>query len=114
MRPGRLLLWVLVAVALARLASLGLYPLLDTTEARYGEIGRKMLASGNWLTPQWDVGVPFWGKPPLSFWASAASMAVFGVNEFTASCHRNRRAAIALKCGRCMSVAGLLAELSIS
>ena len=34
--------------------------------------------------------------------------------EFTASCHRNRRAAIALKCGRCMSVAGLLAELSIS
>ena len=84
MRPGRLLLWVLVAVALARLASLGLYPLLDTTEARYGEIGRKMLASGNWLTPQWDVGVPFWGKPPLSFWASAASMAVFGVNEFAA------------------------------
>jgi 4-amino-4-deoxy-L-arabinose transferase-like glycosyltransferase len=83
-RPGRLLLWVLVAVVLARLASLGLYPLLDTTEARYGEIGRKMLASGNWLTPQWDVGVPFWGKPPLSFWASAASMGVIGVGEFGA------------------------------
>ncbi len=84
MRPGRLLLWVLVAVVLARLASLGLYPLLDTTEARYGEIGRKMLASGNWLTPQWDAGVPFWGKPPLSFWASAAAMAVFGIGEFGA------------------------------
>ena len=84
MKPGRLLLWVLAAVVLARLASLGLYPLLDTTEARYGEIGRKMLASANWLTPQWDVGVPFWGKPPLSFWASAASMALFGVNEFGA------------------------------
>ena len=83
-RPGRLLLWVLVAVVLARLTSLGLYPLLDTTEARYGEIGRKMLASGNWLTLQWDVGVPFWGKPPLSFWASAASMGVFGVGEFGA------------------------------
>jgi 4-amino-4-deoxy-L-arabinose transferase-like glycosyltransferase len=83
-RRGRLLLWVLAVVVLARLASLGLYPLLDTTEARYGEIGRKMLASGNWLTPQWDVGVPFWGKPPLSFWASAASMGVFGVGEFGA------------------------------
>ncbi|HRI17850.1 MAG TPA: glycosyltransferase family 39 protein [Burkholderiaceae bacterium] len=81
---GRLLLWVLAVVVLARLASLGLYPLMDTTEARYGEIGRKMLASGNWLTPQWDVGVPFWGKPPLSFWASAASMKVFGVGEFGA------------------------------
>lgn len=81
---GRLLLWVLAAVVLARLASLSLYPLMDTTEARYGEIGRKMLASGNWLTPQWDVGVPFWGKPPLSFWASAASMKLFGVGEFGA------------------------------
>jgi 4-amino-4-deoxy-L-arabinose transferase-like glycosyltransferase len=83
-KPGRLLLWVLVAVLLARLASIGLYPLLDTTEARYAEIGRKMLASGNWLTPQWDVGVPFWGKPPLSFWASAATMGLFGVGEFGA------------------------------
>jgi 4-amino-4-deoxy-L-arabinose transferase-like glycosyltransferase len=83
-RAGRLVLWVLAAVVLARLASLGLYPLLDTTEARYGEIGRKMLASGNWLTPQWDVGVPFWGKPPLSFWASAAGMKLFGVGEFGA------------------------------
>ncbi len=84
MKPGRLLLWVLVVVVLARLASLGLYPLTDTTEARYGEIGRKMLATANWLTPQWEVGVPFWGKPPLSFWASAASMAVFGVGAFAA------------------------------
>ena len=34
--------------------------------------------------PQFDYGVPFWGKPPLSTWLSAASMAVFGVNEFAA------------------------------
>jgi 4-amino-4-deoxy-L-arabinose transferase-like glycosyltransferase len=84
MKARHLLLAVLVAVVLVRLASLGLYPLTDTTEARYGEIARKMLATGNWLTPQWEVGVPFWGKPPLSFWAAAASMAVFGVNAFAA------------------------------
>lgn len=84
MKAGRLLLGVLLVVVLARLVSLPLYPLTDTTEARYGEIGRKMLETGNWITPQWDYGVPFWGKPPLSFWASAASMAVFGVNEFGA------------------------------
>lgn len=84
MKPGRLLPVVLLVVVVARLASLPLYPLTDTTEARYGEIGRKMLETGNWLTPQWDYGVPFWGKPPLSFWASAATMAVFGVNEFGA------------------------------
>ncbi len=84
MKARHLLLGVLVVVVLARLASLGLYPLTDTTEARYGEIGRKMLETANWITPQWDYGVPFWGKPPLSFWASAAAMAVFGVGAFAA------------------------------
>ncbi len=43
-----------------------------------------MLETGNWLVPQVDYGVPFWGKPPLSMWLSAAAMAVFGVNEFAA------------------------------
>lgn len=84
MKARHLLLGVLLAVLLVRLATLGLYPLMDTTEARYGEIGRKMLETGNWITPQWEYGVPFWGKPPLSFWAAAASMAVFGVGEFGA------------------------------
>ena len=75
---------VLFIVVLIRLGSLGLYPLLDRTEARYGEMGRKMLETANWISPQWEYGVPFWGKPPLSFWASAASMAVFGVGAFAA------------------------------
>ncbi len=76
-----LLLLLLVAVAV-RLATLGAYPLLDPTESRYAEIARKMLETGDWLVPQVDYGVPFWGKPPLSTWLSAAAMAAFGVNEF--------------------------------
>ncbi len=84
MKSRHLLLAVLVTVVLVRLASLGMYPLTDTTEARYGEMGRKMLETAHWIAPQWDYGVPFWGKPPLSFWASAASMAVFGVGAFAA------------------------------
>jgi len=84
MKSRHLLLVVLVTVVLVRLASLGMYPLTDTTEARYGEMGRKMLETANWISPQWEYGVPFWGKPPLSFWASAAAMAVFGVNAFAA------------------------------
>lgn len=78
-------LWVLLAlVLLLRMLTLGLYPLTDTTEARYAEMARKMIESGNWLTPMFDVGVPFWGKPPLSFWLSALPMALGGVGEFTA------------------------------
>ena len=76
--------WVLGTVALARLLTLGLYPLTDTTEARYAEVARKMAELGNWVTPLYDYGVPFWAKPPLTTWLSAISIQLFGVNEFAA------------------------------
>lgn len=81
---NRLLLIVLVTAGLARLLSLGLYPLMDTTEARYAEIARIMVELHDWVTPWFDYGVPFWGKPPLSFWLTAASFKLFGINEFAA------------------------------
>lgn len=82
--PERRLGLLLFAILALRLCGLGMYPLMDTSEARYGEIARKMLESGNWITPMFDHGVPFWGKPPLSFWSQAAGMAVFGANGFGA------------------------------
>lgn len=78
------LLLLVLALLVLRWGSLGAYPLMDTTEARYGEMARKMLETGNWLQPQFDYGVPFWGKPPLSFWGSALTMKLFGVSEFAA------------------------------
>lgn len=74
--------WLLALVLLVRLVSLGAYPLMDTTEARYGEMARLMLETANWLTPQFDLGVPFWGKPPLFVWMSASAGALLGVGEF--------------------------------
>lgn len=82
---SRRMLYGLLAFAfLARLLTLGLYPLTDTTEARYAEIARKMVETGQWLVPQIDYGVPFWGKPPLSMWLTAVSYEIFGVNAFAA------------------------------
>jgi 4-amino-4-deoxy-L-arabinose transferase-like glycosyltransferase len=57
-------------------------PLTDKTEARYGEIARLMAETGNWIVPQIDYGVPFWAKPPLSAWLSAASVKLLGTSEF--------------------------------
>lgn len=68
----------------ARIMAMIFFPLTDATEARYGEIARKMSETNDWITPQYDYGVPFWAKPPLSTWLSAASMDVFGWNEFAA------------------------------
>ncbi|QUM76622.1 glycosyltransferase family 39 protein [Moritella sp. 24] len=73
----------LVVVAMAiRLFTLGFFPLMDTTEARYGEMARIMAETGNWITPMFDYNVPFWGKPPLFTWMSAGGINLFGLNEF--------------------------------
>jgi 4-amino-4-deoxy-L-arabinose transferase-like glycosyltransferase len=79
---GRYLLLLLVGLGMVRLLFLGLYPLADTTEARYGEIARLMVATKDWITPQFSLGVPFWGKPPLSFWLTAAGFRVLGLHEW--------------------------------
>ncbi len=76
------LLLVLGGLFIARLLAMLVVPLTDPTEARYAEIARKMLETGDWITPQIAYGVPFWGKPPLHTWLSAAGMGIFGVNEF--------------------------------
>jgi 4-amino-4-deoxy-L-arabinose transferase-like glycosyltransferase len=57
-------------------------PLTDNTEARYAEIARIMSETQNWITLQIDYGIPFWAKPPLSTWASALSISIFGNHEF--------------------------------
>lgn len=75
---------IILTLLTIRLISLGLYPLYDTTEARYGEMARLMFETQNWVTPQFDYNVPFWGKPPFQTWISAASFSLFGVNEFFA------------------------------
>lgn len=78
-------IWMFLGALLAlRLIAMAGLPLVDTTEARYAEIARKMVETGNWLTPQFDYGLPFWGKPPLHTWISALGMEAFGVSAFAA------------------------------
>jgi 4-amino-4-deoxy-L-arabinose transferase-like glycosyltransferase len=71
-------------LVLLRLVTAASIPLMETTEARYGEIARKMLETGNWLYLQNTYDSPFWAKPPLYAWLSAASMGILGVNELAA------------------------------
>jgi 4-amino-4-deoxy-L-arabinose transferase-like glycosyltransferase len=82
MLPRINLIWLLGALLLVRILAMVLVPFADTTEPRYAEIARLMMTSNDWITPWFEPEVPFWGKPPLSFWAQAISFKLFGVNEF--------------------------------
>jgi 4-amino-4-deoxy-L-arabinose transferase-like glycosyltransferase len=58
--------------------SRGLY---ETTEGRYAECGREMLITGKYLEPTLDFK-PHWTKPPMTYWAIAGGMVLFGKNTW--------------------------------
>ena len=80
-RRALLLLGALLAVLW--LGVLGLRDLVPTDEGRYAEIPREMVASGDWVTPRLD-GFKYFEKPPLQYWATAASYEVFGIGQWQA------------------------------
>ena len=84
---ARRILLLLGAILVLRTALLGVPALTDPTESRYATIAMQMADSGDWVTPRmWLRGelVPYWGKPPLHFWLTAASFKVFGISAWTA------------------------------
>ena len=58
-------------------------PLATPDEGRYVEIPREMLETGEYITPHLN-GLPYFEKPPLTYWITAASLYVFGENTFAA------------------------------
>lgn len=82
-RPGAILLAFLGLLAVLWFAGLELRGLFIPDEARYAEIPREMLASGDWVTPRLN-DLKYFEKPPLQYWATAAIYAVFGEDEWTA------------------------------
>lgn len=78
-RPGR----AIALVGLALLATAGLAGLTETTEGRYAEIAREMVASGDPLRPRLNA-VTHFDKPPLAYWATAAGIRALGANPWGA------------------------------
>lgn len=76
--PNLFLLSMLSLLWLALLAWVRPFMLPD--EGRYVGVAWGMLRSGDWLTPALD-GLPYFHKPPLFYWITAASMKIFGVWE---------------------------------
>ena len=77
-RPAMVLVLLLTVAWLA--ATAWVRPLMLPDEGRYVGVAWEMLRSGDWLTPTLN-GLPYFHKPPLFYWITAASLSMFGLNE---------------------------------
>jgi 4-amino-4-deoxy-L-arabinose transferase-like glycosyltransferase len=74
---------LLVAFVAVWLLGLGFRGLFNPDEGRYAEISREILASGDWVIPHLN-GLVYIEKPPLQYWTTAISEALFGLNDWAA------------------------------
>ena len=74
---------LLVIAGLVAFAFQGSRGLQDSTEGRYAECARQMLATGNLLFPVL-YNAPHWTKPPPTYWAVAAGLRLCGENAWGA------------------------------
>ena len=58
--------------------------LWEPDEGRYSSGGVHMAHSGDWLVPTVDGETPHLTKPPITYWALAASFRLLGYNEWAA------------------------------
>ena len=77
-------LWPIAGLCIL-LVLLGVTPwgLWELDEGRYADVASEMLARGDFVTPRVN-GVIFLDKPPMVYWVTAASLSVWGHNEFGA------------------------------
>src|SRR5210317_207834 len=72
---------LLLLIFLSFFAHLGSVPLFDADEGAYSEVTREMLENQDFTSILLN-GMPFPHKPPLFYWAQAASIKILGLNEF--------------------------------
>ena len=77
-------LWIAALALVLALGFLGSRGIWDPDEGRYTNVALNMLDSGDWLNPRRNHEVGHWTKPPLTYWAIAASVAAFGANPWAA------------------------------
>jgi 4-amino-4-deoxy-L-arabinose transferase-like glycosyltransferase len=76
--------WLVALLVLIAFAFQGTRGIWEPDEGRYSAAGINMHESGNWLIPTVDGEHPHLTKPPITYWALAASFALLGHNEWAA------------------------------
>lgn len=75
---------IIAGAVLYSFAFQGLRGLWETSEGRYADVALEMLRLDDWLHPKLHHEHPHWTKPPMTYWAIAASVKAFGRTETAA------------------------------
>jgi 4-amino-4-deoxy-L-arabinose transferase-like glycosyltransferase len=80
---GQRQFWAIAALlVLVAFAFQGTRALFEPDEGRYTATALNMLDSGDWLVPSVDGERPHLTKPPVTYWAIAASVGLLGYHEW--------------------------------
>ncbi|WP_339758061.1 lipid-A-disaccharide synthase N-terminal domain-containing protein [Algoriphagus aquimarinus] len=74
---------LLVFVGMVLFFNLGAWSVTESSEARYAQIAKEMVQTGDWLHPQL-MGIYHYHKPPVTYWLTALSYEVMGISPFSA------------------------------
>ena len=74
---------LMLFTGLALFFNLGSWSVTESSEARYAEISKEILTSGDKLHPQL-MGIYHYHKPPVTYWLTALSFKLFGTSAFSA------------------------------
>ncbi len=80
---NKLNIYLLIGLTVLLILPAAMMPLMESTEARYAEIAREMITSGNYLEPHFNA-IKHFHKPPLTYWLIAGGFKIFGLNNFGA------------------------------
>ena len=73
--------WIIAFIFLIMLYNLGGWGPLETSEARYAQIGKEMAESGDIMHPRL-LGIQHFHKPPVTYAITAAGIKIWGANPF--------------------------------
>jgi len=73
----------IVLCTLLLFINVGTYGVVESSDARYAEISREMLESGDYIHPTL-LNIQHYHKPPLTYQLTALGYQIFGVNELGA------------------------------
>ena len=82
MKDKKLVIFLILS-AIVLYINVGSYGVVESSDARYAEIAREMVVSGDYLHPNL-LDVHHYHKPPFTYWITALGYKIFGINSFGA------------------------------